>query len=180
MSKATFMFLERTFDPPLTVDDVLTGSRKTAWCFELHNVTWHGSFLGAGGRKMLCWFSAIDAESTRMALRKAQADARVLWAGTVHDGSESAEPNVLVERRFETPVELKDIQAIEDAGASCLQTHRVRFARTFFANDRKRMLCLYQAPDAEAVRVAQREAGMPVEAVWAFQRVGPEVPSSNI
>jgi hypothetical protein len=29
------------------------------------------------------------------------------------------------------------------------------------------MLCLYQAPDAESVRLAQHQANMPVDRVWA-------------
>jgi hypothetical protein len=29
--------------------------------------------------------------------------------------------------------------------------------RSFFAADRKRMLCLYHAPDAESVRLVQRD-----------------------
>ena len=77
--------------------------------------------------------------------------------------------NVVVERSFEEPVTIGEIQAIEDAGASCLETHQVTFVRTFFSRDRKRMICLYRAPDAEAVRVAQRMAGMPVDSVWSFR-----------
>jgi hypothetical protein len=50
----------------------------------------------------------------------------------------------------------------------------VKFARTFFSADRRRMVCLYQAPDAESVRLAQREAAMPLDAVWAFERLGPD------
>jgi len=80
---------------------------------------------------------------------------------------------VLVSRRFETPAEFAEIQALEEAGAGCLETHRVRFIRTYFSKDRKRMLCLYQAPDAESVRIAQREAGMPVERVRAVRQFRP-------
>lgn len=29
------------------------------------------------------------------------------------------------------------------------------------------MVCIYAAPDAESVRSAQRQAGMPFETVWA-------------
>ena len=35
-------------------------------------------------------------------------------------------------------------------------------------------MCLYRAPDAESVRIAQREAGMPVERVWSFRQFRPE------
>jgi hypothetical protein len=43
----------------------------------------------------------------------------------------------------------------------------VRFVRTYFATDRRRMICLYVAPDAESVRLAQVQAGLPHAGVWA-------------
>jgi hypothetical protein len=43
----------------------------------------------------------------------------------------------------------------------------VTHTHSFFSLDGKRMLCFYDAPDAEAVRIAQREAAMPASAVWA-------------
>lgn len=167
----THVFLERRFAPPIGLPDVRAMMLRGAECLALHKVEWRGSFLATDGGRMLCWFEGPDAESARIALRRAEADVRVLWAGTAHDAPEPVEPNVLVERTFTAPVTLAAIQAIEDAGAWCLETHRVKFARTFFSRDGKRMLCLYRAPDAEAVRVAQREAGMPVAAVWPFRPI---------
>ena len=79
---------------------------------------------------------------------------------------------VLVERRFETPVDFESIQSIESAGAGCLRAHQVTCVQTFFSRDRKRMLCLYQAPDAESVRVAERKAGVPFDRAWACERIG--------
>jgi hypothetical protein len=73
---------------------------------------------------------------------------------------------VLVSRAFEAPVVLEDLQAQEDAQAWCLQSHRVRFLQSLVSLDRQRMLCLYAAPDAEAVRHAQRGAGLPFEQIW--------------
>jgi hypothetical protein len=100
----------------------------------------------------------------------AQADP---WAGTVHESAaEDAPPaeaaNVVVERSFDAPVTLAELQAREDAGIHCLESRGVRFVRSFFSRDRRRMLCLYAAPDAEAVREAQRGAGMPFDSVWSF------------
>jgi hypothetical protein len=40
------------------------------------------------------------------------------------------------------------------------------------------MLCLYEAPDAESVRVAQREVALPHDSVWTFHTIGPEILSS--
>ena len=112
----------------------------------------------------------------RIALRKIETDTSCLWRGSEYfapGAEDTRSANVIVTRRFDEPVLLEDIQAIEDAGAGCLQTHRVSFERTFFSADRRRMVCLYHAPDAESVRIAQREADMPVDAVWAFRRFTP-------
>ena len=62
---------------------------------------------------------------------------------------------------------------IEDAGIECLNMRNVRFVRTYFSADRTRMLCLYDAPDAEMVRQAQREAGVPFDDAWSFVIVDP-------
>jgi hypothetical protein len=165
----TDVFLERRFDAPLTVAQLRAMTADFPDCFRIHRVTWCESFLAHAGTRMVCRFTAPDAESARIALREAGLDVRVLWPGTMHYAPAPARANVLVERRFDTPVELEAVQAIEDAAAACLNNHRVRFTRTFFSLDRKRMLCLYAAPDAESVRIAQRQAGMPVEQVWAFR-----------
>ena len=83
---------------------------------------------------------------------------------------------MLVQRSFAEPVELAAIQAIEDAGTWCLEMRHVEFVRTYFSRDRTRMVCLYRAPDAESVRAAQRQAKVPFDQVWAFERVGPPTP----
>jgi hypothetical protein len=171
---AQFLILERNFDPGIEIADVTNLARESLWCLEMHRVDWHGSLLSADGLSLVCCFSAADRESIRQALRKAEADMRRLWAGTVHTVENRPEPNVLVERSFASPVELADIQAQEDASQWCLDIRNVRFVSTYFSQDRQRMLCLYSAPDAESVREAQREAGMPVDRIWAFHRIGLE------
>lgn len=168
------VFLERTFDEPLTPEDVLDGGRESLWCFDLHRVRWHGSFLARDGRAMICRFSAPDMESARLALRDPDTDLSRLWAGSVFGIPESAAPNVVVERSFAAPVRFEDIAALSQAKLWCLETHRVRHTHSFFSLDGKRMLCFYEAPDAEAVRVSQREAAMQVDGVWPGGLVTPE------
>ena len=172
----TEMVLERDFDTPLTAQDVINLGEEAQGCFALHGVSWHQSFLAAGGRRLICWLSAADAESVRLALRQSGVGPHRVWQTTVHDAADPGAPhwsqaNVAVERVWEDPVLLDDIQAIEDAGAHCLQTWNVRFSRTFFSRDGTRMVCLYEAPDAESVRMAQRQAGMPFDRIWAFTPV---------
>lgn len=170
----TDMFLERSFEVPLSPADCLAMVMETGWCFEMHNVEWHGSLLRLDGRRLLCRFRAADAESVRLAFGKTGGTAERFWPGTTHDAPQPPRANVLVERSFEEPVALEDIQALEDAHQWCLDSRNVKFVRTFFSNDRKRMICLYAAPDAESVREAQREAGLPLDQVWAFQPILPD------
>ena len=169
----TNVFLERTFDEPLTREAVLSGARESAWCFDLHRVRWHSSFLGRDGRAMICWFSAPDMESARLALRHPDIDLSRFWAGTVHPAPTPAAPSVVVERSFPAPVQFEDVAAQARASAWCLQTHGVTHTHSFLSLDRKRMLCFYQAPDAEAVRQAQREAAMPVDTLWPGSPITP-------
>ena len=97
-----------------------------------------------------------------------------MWPATVHFGpTPDLAPNIMVERTFEQAVTLESIQAIEDASAQCLKIRDVTFIKTYFSVDQKRMLCLYKAPDAEAVRSAQDEALMPFDRVWSCQTLQP-------
>jgi hypothetical protein len=73
---------------------------------------------------------------------------------------------VVVERSFPTPVIFEDIQAIENAHQWCLDLYEIKFLRSYFSSDCKRMVCLYQAPDAEAVRRASAQAKMPYDRIY--------------
>ncbi len=73
---------------------------------------------------------------------------------------------VVVERSFGEPVQSDEIQAMKARNAGCVEAYGVRFVRGFFSADRRRMICLYEAQDAESVREVQRRAGLPFERVW--------------
>jgi hypothetical protein len=81
---------------------------------------------------------------------------------------------VVVERTFEQHCAFEDIHALDGSGSWCLSAHRVRFLKTLFSRDRLRMLCLYEAPDAEAVRLAEGEARATFDRAWtcAQLRIG--------
>jgi hypothetical protein len=73
---------------------------------------------------------------------------------------------VVVEREFDEPKVFAEFQAVEDANAWCLETNQVTFQRSYFSLDRKRMLCIYEGPDAESVRRAQDQAGLPYTRIY--------------
>jgi hypothetical protein len=175
----TQVIVERHWEQPRTDADLLEMLENSAGCLARHRSDWHGSLLSADRRDLVCHFSGPDAESVRIALRQAGSIEFRAWAAKIHDApgftaADLARASVLVARRFTEPADFDAIQALEDAGKGCLDVHRVRFIRTYFSRDRKRMICLYEAPDAESVRIAQREATMPVERIWPFQRFTPE------
>lgn len=78
---------------------------------------------------------------------------------------------IVVERSFDEAVDFDTLQAAERAAAWCLEMHRVSFRKSLFAADGRRMMCFYEAPDAEAVRSSQRKAGLPFDRVYAVQEV---------
>jgi hypothetical protein len=168
------LFLERTFDEPLTVEDVSAGGRELRWCLDVHRCRWHGSFLALDGRALICAFSGPDMESARVALRDPDVDLSHFWSGTEYRGPNPVVPNVVVERAFDAPVRFEDIKALSQAAAWCLDTYKVKYSHSVHSLDGKRMLCFYSAPDAEAVRNVQREARAPVSAIWAGTSVAPE------
>ena len=167
------LILERSFAEPLTGDDVAEGGRESKWCFDLHHVRWNGSFLALDGRSLICSFSAPDMESARLALRDPDMDLSRFWSGSVYRGASPVTPNVVVERSFDAPVPFEDVKALGEAKAWCLDTYKVKYSHSVHSLDRKRMLCFYLAPDAEAVRSVQREAGAPVSAIWSGSSVTP-------
>jgi hypothetical protein len=164
-----YVVMERGFKPPINEQDFQAMAADLADCARIYRAHWQESFLARDGSSLTCCFKAPDTESIRMMSRGDVAQSKVIWAGTVCTAEPPGPANVLVERCFGEPVTLESVQAIEDAADWCLQQHKVTFLRTYFSTDQKRMICLYRAPDAEAVRQAQRQANMPVERIWACQ-----------
>ena len=74
---------------------------------------------------------------------------------------------VVVERVLDRPHSFAELESKERSAASCFNLQQVRPLRRYFSKDRKRLICLYEAPDAEAVRSANRKAGLPFESVWS-------------
>jgi hypothetical protein len=73
---------------------------------------------------------------------------------------------VVVERSFPQPVAPETLRGFEERGARCLEIHGGRFLYRYFSVDRTRMTCLFEAPDAESIRLAQGSARIPYDRVW--------------
>jgi hypothetical protein len=74
---------------------------------------------------------------------------------------------VIVEREFDEPQAVELLAQLEAGVSWCLEMHRVRPLHSYVSRDGRRMICVYEAPDAEAVRRVQETAKMPFRAVWS-------------
>jgi hypothetical protein len=79
---------------------------------------------------------------------------------------------IIVERTFATPPSEADLAAFANRQQGCLDIYRVTHRRSLLSQDRHRMMCEYEAPDAESVRRVQLEAEGPFDRIWIAEVVG--------
>jgi Protein of unknown function (DUF4242) len=73
---------------------------------------------------------------------------------------------VIVETEFDPPLSQEQHDAQAERSEPCLEAYGIRWLHTFLSSDRRRMVCEFEADDAEAVRSALRSAGIGFLRVW--------------
>lgn len=73
---------------------------------------------------------------------------------------------IVVERSFDTPQTDADMGLVADRERPCLAAYQARWTRSVLSADRKRMICEYEAADAETMRRIEREAGAQFDRIW--------------
>lgn len=81
---------------------------------------------------------------------------------------------VVVERSFEEPADVPTLVEQEERASWCFDEQDVKFLYSYISRTRTHMACVYEAPDAEAVRTTQRTAKAPYDRIWAAVRVDEE------
>lgn len=71
---------------------------------------------------------------------------------------------MVVEREFPEPLTPEEVTAMA-ASMQCLELYRVKPVCSYLMPDGKRMVCMFEAPDAEALRSLGRANGFPTDAV---------------
>jgi hypothetical protein len=76
-------------------------------------------------------------------------------------------PLYMIERSFAEELDLSgdDVRLIEEVNAD----EGVRWLFSFLSADRRRTYCLYEAPSAEAIRVAAKRSNTPVDEIIEVQ-----------
>lgn len=86
---------------------------------------------------------------------------------------------VVVEREFDESYTLAQIHEIFATASNCHDIYNVTYLHGFLANGGRRMICVYYAPDAEAVRSSSKIAGVPWERAWRADYVRPAKPAAS-
>ncbi len=81
-------------------------------------------------------------------------------------------PRIIVERTFEPPMTEAELRDVDGRIANCLDLYHVRYIRSFWSADRRRMICEYEAADTASVRNLQREAEAKFDRAWAADVLG--------
>jgi len=76
---------------------------------------------------------------------------------------------LVVERTFDEPLSDDSLAAVQARMGPCLEEYGVTWVRSYFSTDRRRMICHYEAPDAEAVRASNRAAEALFDHVWSAE-----------
>ena len=69
------------------------------------------------------------------------------------------------------PFDVERFNAAQRDNVPCLTLHGVRHVVSYVAPDGLRMICVFEAPDAEAVRRTARALGYRYDSVWAARVV---------
>ena len=77
--------------------------------------------------------------------------------------------HLIVEQTFETPLTDEAHARIGQRLDQCLEAYDARWMRSYLSTDRRRMVCEFEAPDAEAVRSSYRSAGLAFDRVWTAE-----------
>ena len=74
---------------------------------------------------------------------------------------------IVMEQTFPAPMSDDELSAFAKRLDACLDLRNGTWARSYLAVDRKRLVCEFEAPDAESVRDALRSANLPFDRVWS-------------
>jgi hypothetical protein len=159
--------VERTFADPVTYESIKAAFERQPGCLEAHRVVYLKSYFARDQKRMLCLYEAPDTESVRRVQDKVQAPFDRAWPALAipFSGPEPADGVVVVERALDPALDEAGIRAAAQDD-TCRTQWGCRLLQTYLSVDGRRCLCLYQAPDAEAVRQVQRLGTLPFERAW--------------
>lgn len=83
---------------------------------------------------------------------------------------------MVLEQSFDTPISPEELNDCAKRVDRCLEAHGARWMRSYLSTDRKRLICEFEAADAERVRESYRSAGVAFDRVWTADVYSVEKP----
>jgi hypothetical protein len=84
-------------------------------------------------------------------------------------------PRFLIERNFAEALEVTKEGWGADQVRQINDEEGVKWLFSFLSPDKRKTYCLYEAPNAEAIRIAARRANIPADVVIEVSEVRPEM-----
>ena len=160
------VFVECNVEASLNGHDMGHLAHETKECRALYRVQFEESFSEKKGVRLICHFSAPDAESVRMALRCSGVDINSVWAGTIHERLNLLRANVVVEHSLGPSPKKAASEVVDDIASEWLDRYGFRLARGMVSHDCTRMIGLYEVLDTESIRLAGNEGRLPATSLW--------------
>jgi hypothetical protein len=169
--------VERVWEEPAEFAAIQAIEDRGAWRLEMHAVRFVRSYSSADGRRMICIYEAPDAESVRAAQHQAGMPLTRVWTATILEllpaqlvppagRTPGSRELVVVERTFPEPLDAAEHAAGAARMEGCMRLHDVEYLRAHLSLDRRRLVCIFRGPDAESVRIANRQAEAPFDRAW--------------
>lgn len=161
------VIVERTFETTQRFETLQQAEDAVAWCLTLHGVRFRHSYLARDGLSMVCVYEAPDAEAVRITQRKGGLPFERAWAAHVlatepRLHAPEGRSTILVEREFPAAVAPADAASQMAQAGPRLALHRAEHLVSYLSRDGTRMVCVFDALDADSVRMANRSLGVPV------------------
>lgn len=81
---------------------------------------------------------------------------------------------LIVETTYEPPLTDERRQTDQERLDPCLELRGVEWVRSYESADRRRKVCLFRAPDADALREAMHGAGIRYDRIWIADQRAPD------
>ncbi len=86
---------------------------------------------------------------------------------------------LVLEQTFEKPISVEEMNDSAKRLDKCLEAFGARWMRSYLSKDRKRIICEFEAADAEQVRSSYRSAGLNFDRCWTADVYSREKPTES-
>lgn len=181
----SLVVVERTFAEPTSFAALSAAEARVACCLEHYRVRPLVSYQAIAGGQLVCMYEAPDAEAVRVTQVQGSLAFERIWCGEAFGSGMTPAADgksvVVSLRCHPQPRTMQEVQQAALHAEGCMRMYRVQHHLTVLATDGLRQLCLFSAPDSEAVRLVHRDLGNDSASIWpAVVMLPPRTESASV